>query len=183
MPLSPPAEREELHHRAYDFRGYRRSDGLWDIEGRIVDTKGYAFRNTERGTIAPGEPLHEMAVRLTLDDAFVIRAVEATTEAGPFGICPAVVETYRRLEGEQIGAGWRRTLKKLFAGREGCTHITELLGAMATVAFQTLYPVLQAEGKLAGSGGGRPALIDSCHALRADGPVVAREWPEHFTGG
>ena len=53
---------------------------------------------------------------------------------------------------------------------------------MATPAFQTIYPVLQKEGKIRSIQGSRPPLIDSCHALRSDGPVVAREWPEHYTG-
>lgn len=182
MPLSQPAAREHLHTRAYEFDGYRRADGLWDIEGRLVDTKGYTFENKERGQIPPGEALHDMEVRLTVDDRFVIREVEATTNAGPFGICPAIATNYKKLEGKRIATGWRKTLKELFAGTEGCTHITELLGAMATVAFQTIYPVLAKEGKVKPAPGKRPLLLDSCHAFKSDGPVVKREWPEHYTG-
>lgn len=182
MPLSEPAARERMHTRRYEFDGYRRDDGLWDIEGRIVDTKGYTFENKDRGAIPPGEALHDMEVRLTVDDRFVIRAVEASTNAGPYTVCPHVVANYRKLEGKRIATGWRKTLKELFAGTEGCTHITELLGAMATVAFQTIYPVLAREGKTRPAPGTRPLLIDSCHAFRADGPVVKREWPEHYTG-
>jgi hypothetical protein len=182
MPLSEPAEREQLHTRTYEFAGFRRTDGLWDIEGRIVDTKGYTFTNTERGEIQPGEPLHDMQVRLTVDDRFIVRAVEVCTNAGPFGVCPAIAANYWKLEGKRIATGWRKTLKELFAGTEGCTHITELLGAMATPAFQTIYPVLQKEGKIRSIQGSRPPLIDSCHAFRSDGPVVKREWPDHYTG-
>jgi hypothetical protein len=182
MPLSEPAEREHLHTRSYEFQGYRRSDGLWDIEGRLVDTKGYKFDNNDRGVIQPGEALHDMQVRMTVDDRFVIRGVEATTNAGPYGVCPAIAENYRKLEGKRIATGWRKTLKDLFGGTEGCTHITELLGAMATVAFQTIYPVLAKEGKTRPAQGIRPLLIDSCHAFRSDGAIVQREWPEHYTG-
>lgn len=182
MPLSPPADREELHSRRYDFRGYRRADGLWDIEGRIVDTKGYPFENKDRGTIPPGEALHDMQVRLTIDEEFVVRDVEATTDAGPFHVCPAIAPNYRKLVGARVGSGWRRTLRDVVGGTEGCTHITEMLGAMATVAFQTLYPALARQGKLRPAPGKRPALIDSCHAFRGDGPIVRREWPRHYTG-
>lgn len=182
MPLSPPAAREQLHTRSYEFGGYRRSDGLWDIEGRLVDTKGYPFQNKERGEIPPGEALHDMQVRLTVDDRFTIHAVEVTTEAGPFGVCPGITANYKKLEGKRLAMGWRKTLRQLFAGTEGCTHITELLGAMATVAFQTIYPVLAREGKTKPADGAKPALIGSCHAFRSDGRVVKREWPEHYTG-
>ncbi len=39
MPLPPVAPREHLHTREIEWRGYRREDELWDIEGRLVDTK------------------------------------------------------------------------------------------------------------------------------------------------
>jgi hypothetical protein len=83
MALSPPAEREPLHRRACDIRGYRRADGLWDIEGRLTDTKTYAFPNEWRGEIASGEPIHDMWIRLTVDDDFVVRDIEVVTDAGP----------------------------------------------------------------------------------------------------
>lgn len=182
MPLSTPSQREELHQRRYDIRGYRRADGLWDIEGGLADTKGYVFENQDRGAIAPGEALHDMEARLTVDDNFVVRDIEVTTNAGPFRVCPAAAQNYRRLIGQQIGAGWRRALRERVGGTAGCTHITEMLGAMATVAFQTLYPVLAKEGKVETDRHERPGLIDSCHAFRSDGPIVRREWPEFYTG-
>src|SRR3954451_8363882 len=43
MPLSPPAPREMLHRRAIDIRGWRRDDGLYDIEAHLLDTKAYPF--------------------------------------------------------------------------------------------------------------------------------------------
>jgi len=176
MPLSDPVEREPLHRRRYVFDGYRRGDGLWDIEGRIVDTKSYSFSNHDRGTIPAGEPVHEMAVRLTLDDDFVVREIEAATEHGPFAVCPGATASYRALVGHTVGGGWRRTLRKVAGGWAGCTHITELLGAMGTVAFQTIAP---ARARAAGGhdGDGERALIGSCHAFRRDGPVVRRQWP------
>lgn len=181
MALSPATERETLHGRHYEFGGYRRSDGLWDIEGRIVDTKGYTFKNHDRGAIPPGEALHDMEVRLTLDDDFVIQEIEATTNAGPFHICPAIGPNYRKLIGHRMGKGWRRTLREVVGGTEGCTHITEMLGAMATVAFQTIFPILAKEGKLPQETG-RPGLLNTCHAFATDSAVVRREWPDYYTG-
>jgi hypothetical protein len=180
MPLSEPAEREALHARRYDFHGYRRRDGLWDIEGRIVDTKTYGFANYDRAYVEAGEPLHDMEVRLTVDDDLVIQHAEAVTNASPFTTCPAIAPNYQKLIGKRMGAGWRRAVKDAMGGTEGCTHISELLGAMATVAFQTIYPILAKEGKLKQPAGQRPGLINSCHAFRSDGPVVARAWPEHY---
>jgi hypothetical protein len=187
MPLSAPVERQPLHTRRYEFNGYERSDGLWDIEGWMTDVKAYAFDNQHRGRIEPGVPLHEMRLRLTLDDTFLVRDIEAVTEAGPFAVCPDITPNYQRMVGVRIGQGWRQELKKRLGGIEGCTHLTEMLGAMATVAFQTIYPVLSkrraAQADSLGTEGStrRSPLIDSCHAFRADGEVVRSVWPTFFT--
>src|SRR3546814_16757653 len=84
MPLSPPQPREHLHTRRIECRGYRREDGLWDIEGHIVDTKSYDFPNEARGEIKSGTPVHDMWIRLTIDAEYRIHDVEAVTAAGPY---------------------------------------------------------------------------------------------------
>src|SRR3546814_18632102 len=106
MPLSPPAERDPIHVRRVECRGYRRADGLWDVEGHMTDVKAYAFDNEHRGRIEPGTPLHDMGLRLTLDDRMEIRAVEAVTEAEPPGVCGAITQNFQRMvstEGRRVG--------------------------------------------------------------------------------
>ena len=181
MPLDPPAERERLHTRRYEFGGYRRADGLWDIEGHMTDTKTYTFKNAYRGEVRAGEPLHDMWIRLTLDEDLIVRDIQAVTDAGPYGICPAVTPNFKRMVGVRLGRGWRQKVRDALGGVEGCTHLTEMLLAMATVAFQTLYPILAKKAE-ANPRPGRPPLIDSCHAFRSDGEVVKKQWPEHYTG-
>jgi hypothetical protein len=178
MILSPPVEREHLHSRNVEFRGFRRADGFWDIEGRMTDAKTYGFPNHDRGRIEAGEPVHDMFVRLTIDDDFCLRDIEVVTAAGPATACPEATANYRRLIGERVGSGWRRTLRAKVGGVEGCTHITELLTAMATVAYQTLGPTLRKRGQVS-QRDGKPRMIDSCHAFRRGGALVRRMWPEH----
>ena len=72
MPLSSPAPREHIHTRKVQCEGFRRSDGLWDIEGHITDTKTYGFGNRERGEVKPGSPIHDMWIWLTIDDMLTI---------------------------------------------------------------------------------------------------------------
>ena len=43
MPLSAAADREHIHTRNVECRGYRRTDGLWDVEGHLTDVKAYPF--------------------------------------------------------------------------------------------------------------------------------------------
>ena len=188
--LSASVEREAQHFRNYAFSGYRRTDGLFDIEGRMTDTKSYAFPNDWRQTIDAGEPIHDMRIRLTLDETFVIRDVECVTAAGPYEICPAITPAFAALKGERIGRGWSRVLREKFGGRHGCVHHVEMLRAMATVAFQTLYGWQGRRERDAGgtsegppdreAAGRRPGFIDSCHALASDGEVVRRQYPQFY---
>ena len=139
MSLSPPAPREPIHHRRIDCRGYRRADGLWDIEGHLTDTKSYPFVNSFRGEIGPGAPIHDMWLRLTLDDELTVIKVGAATAAGPFAACPAITPAFAKLEGLTIGPGWRRAVQARLGGVQGCTHLVELLGPLATTAYQTIH--------------------------------------------
>ena len=69
MPLSNPVGRKPMHTRTVQCRGYLRDDGLWDIEGHLVDTKPYDIPSEDRGgTIPAGEPLHGDASRSEAHD-------------------------------------------------------------------------------------------------------------------
>jgi hypothetical protein len=190
--LSAPVEREVQHFRDYQFAGYRRADGLFDIEGRMTDRKSYAFPNAWRGTVAGGEPIHDMRIRLTLDESFVIRDVECVTAAGPYEVCPAITPSFAALKGERVGRGWSRILREKFGGTHGCVHHVEMLRAMATVAFQTLYGWQERRKREADprheegppdretTGGRKPGFIDSCHALASDGEIVRTQFPQYY---
>lgn len=181
MPLSPPAPREHLHTRNIEMRGYRRADGLWEVEGHLTDVKTYAFDNEYRGVIGPGVPIHDMWIRLTLDDTLTVQDVEVTTDASPFRICPDVAPNFAAIKGATIGPGWNRRIKELVGGRKGCTHLVEMLGALATVAIQTKVRERGPEVPAADSSR-RPAFLDTCHALASDSEVTKRFWPEFYTG-
>jgi hypothetical protein len=182
MPLTPPAARQPMHTRQIRCQGFLRADGLWDIEGHLVDTKPYDMPNADRphGKIAAGEHLHEMWIRLTVDTDLWVRAVEVITDFGPYAVCPSIAPNFQRLVGERIKAGWTQRTRELLGGVQGCTHLVELLGPLATTAFQTIYPVRAKRDSASSTH--KPALIDTCHAYRSDGPLVQQKWPEHYTG-
>ena len=168
MPLSKPEPRDHMHSRDIQCRGYRREDGLWDIEARLVDTKTYSFGNVDRGGVRSGEPVHEMWVRLTLDDDLVVREAEAATEAGPYSICGNITGAFRRLRGLAIGPGWRRAVMDRLGGVKGCTHLNDLLiGPVAVTAFQTVTPLREKRAQDAVSGR-KPGSWTP--ATRGDGP-------------
>jgi hypothetical protein len=181
MPLSPPVDREPLHRRRVECRGYRRKDGLWDIEGHIVDIKTYSFPNDFRGEIRAGEPLHEMWIRLTVDDDLKVHEVEAVTDASPYRMCPDITPAFGVLKGLRIAPGWTQAVKDRLGGPQGCTHLVELLGPVATVAYQTMVAVRKQ--KLAETPRGkRPGVLNSCYAYRTDSEIVRERWPDFYTG-
>jgi Protein of unknown function (DUF2889) len=196
MPLSPPVGRQHLHTRRVTCQGFFREDGLWDIEGRITDEKTYEQANEWRGPIKPGEYVHDMSIRLTLDHKFTIVDVEAVTDKSPYRICGEVAPDFKKLIGLRIGGGFHREVRARLGGVHGCTHIVELLGPVATTAFQTVSSGKARElnrahrARLdhkikpeAGSKSRRkPYVIDTCYAWASDGPVVKRWAPHFYTG-
>lgn len=187
MPLSKPAPREHVHTRTIECRGYRREDGLWDIEGHMVDRKTYSFENKWRGTVEAGVPVHEMWLRLTIDETLVVRDAEAATDNAPYPTCAAITPNYKLLKGMRIAPGWNVQVRRALGGVKGCTHLVELSTPLATVAFQTLVGQLRnraaAEPKKDSEGTPhKPMLLNSCHSYASDGPVAKEIWPDFYTG-
>ncbi len=175
MALSAPAQREERHLRRVSCRGFARTDGLLDIEGELIDTKNYDFPSSTHGLIKSGHPIHHMQVRITVDFELNIVAAEAVTIHGPYAICPKGAENIEGLVGLTIGPGWKRKVQQAIGGPKGCTHITELMGPMATTAFQTLYgeKARQKRSQLGADQSEQiktplPSLANSCIAYATD---------------
>jgi hypothetical protein len=183
MPLSAPTERKLTHTRVVTCRGYERHDKLWDIEGRIVDTKPYAFPNRDRGgEIKADEPLHDMSIRLTIDADLNVLDAEAVIDDSPYNYCKCVTPIVRQLIGLQIVHGWTSKSKSAMGLNRGCTHLTELLGPIATTAIQTIFSKRPDRDANNARKIKKPssAFIDSCHSLSADSPVVKEHWPDKY---
>ena len=123
MELSPPVARELLHVRNVECRGYAREDGLWDIEASIKDIKTYPFDNSWRGSVQPGDPVHQMSIRLTVDDQLHVIKAEAATFKSPYDVCPAATRAFSELEGLRISGGWMNKVKERYGRAKGCTHV------------------------------------------------------------
>jgi hypothetical protein len=177
MPLPPPsAPRERLHKRAITVEGYRRDDGCFDIEGHLIDAKDQAFK-LATGMRAAGAPVHEMWVRITIDDTLTIRAVEAASDAVPYaGHCDGITPAYKKLIGMKIEAGFRMRVLQLMGGIKGCTHLTEIVCVMASGAIQTLAGQLPSWHEPAR----RPFQINGCHALVDSGEAVRMHYPRWY---
>ncbi len=198
MPLSPPIGRQHLHTRRVVCQGFFRDDGLWDIEGRITDEKTYEHANEWRGPLKPGDFVHDMSIRLTIDHTFTIVDAEAVTDKSPYSMCGDIAPAFRKLIGLRIGGGFHRAVRERLGGVHGCTHIVELLGPVATTAFQTVSSkkardlnrehrentgtLPPKDPNAAPKPRRKPYMLDTCHTWASDSEVTKRWVPHFYTG-
>jgi hypothetical protein len=176
MPLPPPdSERTPGHQRSITVKSWRRSDGLWDIEGHLADIWPEPVPTAGR-MLPAGEPMHSMWLRLTVDKRATIVAAQAVTDAGPYGSdCASITPDYGQLVGVTVAQGYRNAIRQLFGRTAGCTHLNELAGVMGSAMMQAMWEVLVKQDSER-----RPFSIDGCHALKASGPQVARFFPRWY---
>ena len=173
--LSKAVKRDLKHNRTIEGKGYKREDGLWDIEVFLIDSKTFSFKNMHKGYISAGEPLHDMAIRLTLDDDRKIIDIEAVIGSGPYNVCPQAVINCEKLKGEFVVSGFNRKVLKILGSEKGCRHITDLLAHAATIAYQTLWKEKTADNVKTISLDEVKSIENkfaiSCYAFKKDGEV------------
>ncbi|MDF3838826.1 DUF2889 domain-containing protein [Cupriavidus basilensis] len=180
MPLSAYSPRREIHHRSIDMKAYVREDGLFDVEAHLVDTKPFAFARIVSPVPLPaGAPLHDLWVRLTVDDNYVVRAIEASSDVTPYPLCKEAEVTLSVLVGERIASGWSARVKERLRGAASCTHLMELLIPLATTALQGIIGARR-EGQTSVDTSKVPVKLDSCYAYGRHRAVVQRFWPQLF---
>jgi hypothetical protein len=177
MPLSTPkSPRQSLHHRHIAAHGFKRDDGLFDVEAELRDTKDVDI-NLASGSRRAGEAIHTMHLRITFDATLTIVDAEAVTDAMPYeGMCDTIGPHYKKLIGLSMRPGFTMKVRELFSGTQGCTHLTDLIAIVATTAFQTI------AGQIKQPTDKKPYQLDRCHALATDAPAVAKFYPRWYRG-
>lgn len=174
--------RTELHTRRIEMRSYKRSDGLYEIEGHLVDTKPHDFKAPNGDKRIPvGTPIHQMRIRLVYDFSMKIHDVFTDTLDAPYVPCYDAPPTLQQLKGLSMAKGWNSEVRRLFSGDKCCTHLMNMLGPMAATAYQGL-TVERAGLPTAVDAHGKPLKIGSCYAYRTDREVVLQMWPRYYTG-
>lgn len=177
MSLPPPSvARVRAHTRRIEVEGYRREDGLLELDASLTDVKDADYPLAS-GVRRAGEPVHLMHVRITLDADFTIVHAEASSERVPYpGGCDTIGPKYARLKGLNLVRGFRRTVSEMFDGVSGCSHLTELLYSLPTAAIQTFATFRrESDDQL-----GKPFQLDRCHALDTSSETVRRYYPRWY---
>lgn len=176
-------DRRPVHVRRIVCEAYERNDALIDFEATLTDTKPFPMVLPER-EVAADQPIHRMMVRLAVDQDCVIREAEARTFDSPYRICGSIAPAYERLLGLVVGPGFSREVKVRFRGVLGCTHLTELLPIIATTVFQTLWSDNNRfERGETTTQKDHFSAFGSCHALKYDGEIVRKDFPDLYGKG
>jgi hypothetical protein len=187
MALPNAASNRKLqHHRSIDVEVFARGDGLWEVDARLVDVKTRDVKLAS-GSRPAGEPIHDLLLRLVIDEHFHILEAGSETRAMPYaGECDVFAgdsgDAYRRLVGLNLMQGFRQAVRHRLGGVKGCTHLSEMSQTLPTAVVQAFAGiVIDTRGDREGSE--RPFQIDRCHALRADGAAVREHYPRWYRQG
>src|SRR5204863_366857 len=118
LPVSE-VERELTHTRRVRYEGYKRADGLWDLEAHLLDTKNHDF-HLKTGVRRAGQAVHDMWLRVTIDSSFTVLDAQASMDAVPYpGGCENIPPAYKKLIGLNLVRGFRKRVWEQLGGVKG----------------------------------------------------------------
>jgi len=171
-------ERELLHTRRVRYEGYKRADGLWDIEAHLTDIKNHDY-HLKTGVRRAGQPVHSMWLRITIDRKFNVVDARASMDAVPYpNGCETIPPAYQKLVGLNLLRGFRKQTGEVLGSVRGCTHLTEMLAGMPTAAIQSFAGEMKEEQ----DDGSKPFQLDQCHALETSTETVRTWYPKWHRG-
>ena len=166
---------EKIYNRKIEVMIYDYDEQRIIVEGFLKDGR---FHETHMitGDIIPSGVVHQMAIRLLVNCSnLLIEDVDVDLISVPREMCRETIDSLTPIKGLAITKGFTLQVKKLAGGNKGCTHLLELLQAMAPAIFQGLsahrshkpsdLDYDQAKKIL-------QPLVNTCLAWRKDGPFV-----------
>lgn len=183
MPLPSPAPRKLLHVRTIVCEGYETPDGRFEVDGRLHDVKTDDIPDWGGGMIPAGQPIHDMYLRLAIDDKMTVTESVAVMDHFPWRLCPSIAPAFGKLKGLSLKPGFTKKVANLVGGIKGCTHLGSLIGPTATTMMQTMIRARLKRAKAREADGqprAIPPFINTCHTWARSSPVVKREFPEVY---
>ena len=180
MSLPPAAPKRQLkHRRQIDVQVFACGNGLWEVDAVLIDVKTRVAQMAD-GPRQPGTPIHDMLLRLVVNEQLDVIAAGSETRWMPYkGLCSEHSDAYARLVGLNLMKDFRKQLRLRVGGGLGCTHITELAQVLPTAVVQAFAgEVIDTRGTAEGAS--KPFQIDHCHALRSSGEAVRLHYPRWY---
>jgi len=170
-------KKEKLHTRKIEVTTYRCDGRRIIVEGVLTDDR-FQDSHTITGYVFPSGTFHRMTIRLLVDCSnLVIEDVDTDLATIPSDICRETIDCLAPVKGLSITKGFTAKLKQIAGGTRGCTHLVELLQAMAPAVLQGF--AAHQESKPFDFSAGQAKimmrfLVDTCRTWREYSPLVER---------
>lgn len=165
---------EPIHQRNIKIETFRTRNQHIVVQGTLIDNRlirTYHLSGEER----PASTIHHMVIRLLVDEKLTIQAVESEMPTYPHPECPETRPDLEKLVGMPIARGFTMKLKAMFEKGTGCSHLTELIRAMAPAAVQGFFTARSRKQRDNVSiENMKNLLVDTCWVWRKDGPAMRR---------
>lgn len=168
---------EKLHTRNIEVTTYDYDGQRIIVEGFLKDDRFQESR-VITGEKFPSGVIHHMAIRLLVNCSnFLIEDVDVELISVPREACRETIRCLASIKGLTITKGFTAKVKKLAGGNKGCTHLVELLLAMAPAAIQGYAAYQSKKPEVFDPNRAKMILqflVNTCRAWRDDGPLVEK---------
>ncbi len=166
---------KKLHRRNIEISTYYYDGERIIVEGFLKDDR-FQESHVITGETFPCGVIHHMAIRLLVNCSnLLIEDINVDLISVPREMCRETIDCLASIKGLSITKGFTSKVKKMVGGKKGCTHLVELLLAMAPAAIQG-FAAHQSQ-KPSNFDPDRAKmifhfLVNTCHTWREDGPFA-----------
>lgn len=169
---------EPIHERTIKIKTFETGEDRIVIEGTLIDERLCpTFAYLVSGIIDP-KIVHNFTINIELSlPDLIIRSVNTNMTEVPAEVCRGAKDACDKLVGVSLLRGFKRTVKKLMGGVNGCVHLNTLLLSIGAYAFQgshTHYHRVQEHGRLKEIYLDESLVVNSCHVWKESGPFAPR---------
>ena len=170
-----PSKGKKLHTRRIEVSTYYYDGQRIIVEGSLKDDR-FQDSHTITGETFPSGTIHHMAIRLLVNCSnLVIEDMDVELLTVPRDVCRETINCLAPIKGLAITKGFTLKVKNIAGGNKGCTHLVELLQAMAPAALQGFASHQSHKPAEVNSDQAKMIfkfLLNTCRAWREDGPFV-----------
>lgn len=165
---------KKIQTRSIEVNSYEKADKKLVIEGELKDRHLNPYQ-LATGEKRPAGFVHHFRIRLLLDiPSFKIEEINVQMLKVPHQECLEIADSLAPVKGLRITGGFALKLRELAGNAKGCSHLTVLLNAMVSAAFQGIaaYHLQKPSGLRFMAEEMLSFLLNSCWAWREDSPVI-----------
>jgi len=166
---------EKLHTRNIKITTYEYDGQRIIVEGSLKDDR-FQESHSFTGEKFPSGAIHHMTIRLMVDcSTLLIEDIDVELISVPREVCRETIDCLAPIKGLTITKGFTAKIKKLAGGKKGCTHLVELILAMAPAAIQGFAAYQSSKPVVFDPDREKmflEFLVNTCRAWRDEGPFV-----------